>query len=195
MFTGIVETLGKVRAVGNGVLRVEYQSCWDDPLVVGESISVSGVCLTLTEATGNCLAFNLGQETLERTTFKDAQVGDPANLERALKVGSRLGGHFVLGHVDATAELIDIESQDNSRLLSFQVSSDFSHLMVDKGSICLDGVSLTLIQPQSGDFKVMVIPHTWENTTLGYREPGAEVNVEFDMIAKHIAKLNLSQDI
>jgi riboflavin synthase len=204
MFTGLVEALGRVsRVVEEGPGR-RLTLAWPapgrsdtGPLVLGESIAVNGCCLTVVAAAsangneGGKETFDVqaGPETLIRTNLGDLDAGAPVNLERALRVGDRLGGHFVQGHVDTTAVLRDRRREGDWEFLAFTIDPAWTPLMVPKGSIAVDGVSLTLVDVASDIFSVMLIPHTLAATTLGLLRSGARVNIEADILAKHVAKL------
>ena len=194
MFTGLVEALGRVDrvAVEGAGRRIAVR--WpgldpEEPPTIGESIAVNGCCLTVVEAEGEVLEFQAGPETLERTNLGALGAGDPVNLERSLRVGDRLGGHFVQGHVDATASLDERRAEGDWEFLRFRIAPEWTPLMVPKGSIAVDGVSLTLVEVGPDWFSVMLIPHTLAVTTLGTRRPGDRVNVETDMLARHVRKL------
>ncbi|WP_243788887.1 riboflavin synthase [Saccharopolyspora gloriosae] len=192
MFTGIVEELGTVVSVedtGDGV-RLTV----DGPLVTsdakhGDSISVNGVCLTVVESGGGRFTVDVVQETVRRSAIKNIGAGDRVNLERAMALGDRLGGHIVQGHVDGTAVLRD--SGDD--LTRFELPAELSHYLVEKGSITVDGISLTVVDAGSTEFSVALIPTTRELTTLGVRQPGEEVNIEVDVLAKHLERLAAAQ--
>lgn len=197
MFTGLVEALGRVDRVEDGNSGRRLTLAWPglaeagDPLAPGESVAVNGCCLTVVEAEagGDRFVVQVGPETLLRTNLGDKAAGDPVNLERALRVGDRLGGHFVQGHVDATAALRDRRPDGDWEFLAFDLDPVWAPLLVPKGSIAVDGVSLTLVEVASAGFSVMLIPHTLAVTTLGALRPGGLVNVETDMLAKHVQKL------
>jgi riboflavin synthase len=161
--------------------------------VLGESVAVNGCCLTVVAtAPGNENAtfdVQAGPETLFRTNLGDLEAGAPVNLERALRVGDRLGGHFVQGHVDTTAVLRERRREGDWEFLAFTIEPAWTPLMVPKGSIAVDGVSLTLVDVASDAFSVMLIPHTLAATTLGSLRSGSRVNIEADILAKHVAKL------
>jgi riboflavin synthase len=160
-------------------------------LELGESVAVNGCCLTVvaTEPEYETFDVQAGPETLLRTNLGDLEASSPVNLERALCVGDRLGGHFVQGHVDTTARLHERRPEGEWQFLAFTIDPDWTPLMVPKGSIAVDGVSLTLVDVASDTFSVMLIPHTLAATTLGSLTCGARVNIEADMLAKHVAKL------
>ena len=197
MFTGLVEALGRVErvAVENAGRRLTI--AWPggnaprDPLALGESVAVNGCCLTVVaiEPNGDVFDVQAGPETLLRTNLGSKSPGDGVNLERALRVGDRLGGHFVQGHVDATAVLRERRPDGEWEFLAFNLDPEWDPLMVAKGSIAVDGVSLTLVDVAPGGFSVMLIPHTLAATTLGTLRPGDRVNIELDMLAKHVRKL------
>jgi riboflavin synthase len=198
MFTGLVEALGQVRNVveeGPGRrLTLAWPERSEPPtLALGESVAVNGCCLTVIsfEPRQGALAFDVqaGPETLLRTNLGDLRAGDAANLERALRVGDRLGGHFVQGHVDTTAVLRERRPEGEWEFLAFTIERAWTALMVPKGSIAVDGVSLTLVDVAAEGFSVMLIPHTLAVTTLGSLRPGGRVNIEADILAKHVAKL------
>lgn len=193
MFTGLVEALGRVeRAAVEGAGR-RFTLAWPGlagPLAVGESVAVNGCCLTVVSAEGERFDVQAGPETLLRTNLGDLRVGDPVNLERALRVGDRLGGHFVQGHVDATAALRERRPEGEWEFLAFGVDPEWTALMVEKGSIAVDGVSLTLVTVERDGFSVMLIPHTLGATTLGRLGVGERVNVEVDMLGKYVRKLS-----
>ncbi|MEA2552024.1 MAG: riboflavin synthase [Fimbriimonadaceae bacterium] len=188
MFTGIIEGIGTVRSLDEGVLQLESVRIGADPWRVGESIAVNGACLTLINYSDE-LRFDISPETLQRTALEGLVPGSRVNLERAMKADGRFGGHIVQGHVDATAEVGAILSTDNSTVFRFQVLSDLDRYLIDKGSVTIDGISLTVVHPNDGEFDVWVIPHTLQETNLGDRKIGDLVNVEFDVIAKYVEKL------
>jgi len=194
VFTGLVEGLGRVEWVAEENAGRRLAIVWpglpeDEPLKLGESVAVSGCCLTITAAAGARFEVQAGPETLARTNLGSRQAGDRVNLERALKVGDRLGGHFVQGHIDTTAVLRERRPESEWEFLAFGVDPRWTALLVSKGSIAVDGVSLTLVDVWPDAFSVMLIPHTLAVTTLGITRPGDRVNVEVDILAKHVRKL------
>jgi riboflavin synthase len=194
MFTGLVEALGQVGRVAVEGPGQRLTLVWPGQagaLALGESIAVNGCCLTVVAVApaGSTFDVQAGPETLLRTNLGDLRAGDPVNLERSLRVGDRLGGHFVQGHVDTTAVLRERRPEGEWEFLDFAIDACWTPLMVPKGSIAVDGVSLTLVDVAPAGFSVMLIPHTLAVTTLGSRRPGARVNIETDMLAKHVAKL------
>ncbi len=194
MFTGLVQAMGRIlRADDEGAGR-RLAIAWDglasdDPIVLGESIAVNGCCLTAVTIDGDRFEVQAGPETLLRTNLGARGAGDRVNLERSLKVGDRLGGHFVQGHVDTVAALQERRTEGEWEFLAFSIDPAWTPLMVPKGSIAVDGVSLTLVEVLEDGFSVMLIPHTLAVTTLGLLHPGDAVNIETDMLARHVQKL------
>ncbi len=192
MFTGLVEevgTVGEFRKVSREALLTIRCNKVTEGTIVGDSISVNGVCLTVVKITGDLLAFDVSFETLKRTNIGSLKVGDKVNLERALQVGARLGGHIVQGHVDTTTKVLSIKREQKGFTFQFQLPQKFKHLIVEKGSVGIDGISLTVAEITGSSFSVAVIPHTYENTNLKFRKPGDTVNVEFDIIGKYVEAL------
>ena len=191
MFTGLIETVGILNKITNGTnaahlyIKTTY---FKNTLQLGESIACNGVCLTVTSFDNQGFTADLLPATLDATQFKTAKIGDMINLERALQAGSRLGGHFVSGHVDCSAKLIRQIQQANALLLSFSCSLDISDRVIHKGSIAINGVSLTLVENTAKEFSVQIIPHTQQATNLDTLKIGNLVNVEFDMFVKSIRK-------
>lgn len=191
MFTGLVESLGTVTRAEE--VAADRRLIVRDPmgmrLAIGESVAVNGACLTVVEVRGDEFAFEVGPETLLKTNLGTLKPGDRVNLERSLKVGDRLGGHFVQGHVDAVG-IIDARVRNGDwEDVWFRCPAELTRLLVPKGSIAVDGISLTLVNVEVERFSVMLIPHTQAMTTLGFKRPGDPVNLEADMLAKHVAKL------
>ena len=192
MFTGLVEALGRVERVADEAGGRRITVSWpgrEARLAVGESVAVNGCCLTVVDDDGGRFDVQAGPETLLRTNLGEKTPGDPVNLERSLRVGDRLGGHFVQGHVDATAALRSRRTEGDWEFLAFDVERAWTALMVPKGSIAVDGVSLTLVDVGPDGFSLMLIPHTLAVTTLGTLRVGERVNIEADMLAKHVQKL------
>jgi len=184
VFTGIVEELGKVSSREGARLRIDASAVLEGS-DLGASIAVNGCCLTVvaTDSTSWWEA-DVSDETYSRTNLGRLSPGDPVNLERPMALGERLGGHIVLGHVDAVGTVV--ESAPN---LVVRIPRDLMHLIVEKGSVTVDGISLTAFDLTSDTFRVAVIPHTQAVTTLGVRRPGDEVNIEMDVLAKHVQRL------
>jgi len=194
VFTGLVEGLGRVERIDEENAGRRLAIVWPDlpagePLELGESVAVNGCCLTIAVAAQARFEVQAGPETLARTNLGDRQTGDRVNLERALKVGDRLGGHFVQGHIDTTAVLRQRRTDGEWEFLAFGIDPSWTALLVSKGSIAVDGVSLTLVDVWPDAFSVMLIPHTLAVTTLGITRPGDRVNIEIDILAKHVRKL------
>jgi riboflavin synthase len=194
VFTGLVAGLGRVERIveANGGRRLTIISpelTSSEPLLIGESVAVNGCCLTVTAAKGELFEVQVGPETLARTNLGSKEAGDLVNLERALKVGDRLGGHFVQGHIDTTAVLSDRREAGEWEFVEFSIEPSWTSFLVPKGSIAVDGVSLTLVDVWPDAFSVMLIPHTLAMTTLGNTRPGDRVNIEVDILAKHVQKL------
>ncbi|MEI8024349.1 MAG: riboflavin synthase [Actinomycetota bacterium] len=186
MFTGIVEELGKVGERSGSRLRFSSQIVLDGSKI-GSSIAVNGCCLTVVDLDENSWMTDVSDETFSRTNLGSLKVGDVVNLERPMALGDRLGGHLVLGHVDAVGEIVSEVPN-----LVVRIPRDLMHLIVEKGSITVDGISLTAYDLTVDTFSVAVIPHTTEVTTLGVRKVGDKVNIEMDMVAKHIARVSSS---
>ena len=194
MFTGIVTDVGKVRHIEKrGDTHVVIATNYDvDVIDVGASISCSGICMTVVDK-GNSkdrwFAVTASGETLSRTTFGSWKTGDPVNLERPVRVGDEFGGHIVTGHVDATAELVRATPEGESIRMTFQIPTNQSRFVAPKGSVALDGVSLTVNEVDGSRFGVNIIPHTSHVTTFGHLKPGSKVNFEIDLLARYVARL------
>lgn len=192
MFTGLVEAVGQVERLvpdgqGGADLTV-HAAPIASQLQIGESVAVNGACLTVVEVTGPTFRFQLGPETLARTNLGQLRVGEGVNLERALRVGDRLGGHLVQGHIDTVGRVIERQQQGEWEFVQFACEPQWTEQMVPKGSIAVDGVSLTLVDVTADGFSVMLIPHTLAVTTLGARPVGSAVNLETDLLAKYAQK-------
>jgi riboflavin synthase len=193
VFSGLVEVLGRIEGVVPENAGTRFTLRWpglSEPLALGESVAVNGCCLTVVAASGETFEVQAGPETLLRTNLGGRKVGDLVNLERSLRVNDRLGGHFVQGHVDGTATVTERRTEGEWEFLRFRLADPrWTALMVEKGSIAVDGVSLTVVDVDAESFSIMLIPHTLAVTTLGEARPGGVVNIETDMLAKHVAKL------
>ena len=187
MFTGIVEERGRVRSLEGGRLAVECRTVAGDA-EVGASVAVNGVCLTVVERGEAALGFDLAPETVARSTLGDLRPGDPVNLERPLTLAARLGGHLVQGHVDAVGTVQAVEGNGAGTIMRIGIPRDLGRYMVEKGSVAVDGVSLTVAGVGDGGFSVALIPHTLAATTLGARGPGDRVNLEVDLLAKYVER-------
>lgn len=193
MFTGLVQALGTVSRVepdGHGGRRLAVVEPRVGPLLtLGESVAVNGACLTVVRPGGSEFHFEAGPETLAKTNLGGLGVGDRVNLERALRVGDPLGGHFVTGHIDVVGAVASRERAGDWETVWFAFPPGWDDLLVPKGSAAVDGVSLTVVGAEPGRLSVMLIPHTQAETTLGFKPAGAAVNLEFDLLAKHVRKL------
>jgi riboflavin synthase len=192
MFTGIVEDLGEIEAVedqgDSARLRVRSAKIVEDAHN-GDSIAVNGVCLTITSFDEKSFVADVMGETLRLTSLKGIASGTRVNLERAVKVSDRLGGHLVQGHVDGTGTVISRDPQEHWEVVRIQVPQDVSRYIAHKGSITVDGISLTVSGVQDNWFEVSLIPETLGRTTLGFKQPGEAVNLEVDVIAKYVEKM------
>ena len=192
MFTGIISDIGQVTAREGGRFAIR---CAFDPagIALGASIACDGACLTVTKvvsaANGCIFDVDVSNETLARTTLGDWDIGTRVNLERALKAGDELGGHIVSGHVDGVATLADLRPDGNSRRLTLAVPAGLARYVASKGSVTLDGISLTVNEVSATRFGVNVIPHTLTHTTLGAKKPGDRLNFEADLLARYVARL------
>lgn len=192
MFTGIIEELGKVLAIEQQQdairLTIGASKVLED-LGRGDSISCSGTCLTAIEIDGSGFTADVMLETLKRSSLSEVKVGDPINLERAMSATTRFGGHVVQGHVDGVGEVVSREPSENWEWVRIRIPHELMKYVVHKGSITLDGISLTVNEIDGDVIGVSLIPETLTVTTLGYKQPGAKVNVEADVLAKHIERL------
>lgn len=193
MFTGLVQSMGTVRVAeddGHGGRRFGVaEPHFSGSLAIGESVSVSGACMTVVDRSADWFVFEAGPESLARTTLGRTSPGDRVNLERALRAGDLLGGHFVSGHIDGTGKILERIVSGDWETVWFGCPKDHAELLVEKGSVAVDGVSLTVVEALADRFSVMLIPHTRQHTTLGEKPVGALVNLEFDLLAKHVRKL------
>jgi len=186
MFTGLIQALAPVRSADARRLHIDN---FADDIELGESIACNGVCLTVVDFSDG-LVFDLSEETWRRTALHRLKPGDPVNVERAMRASDRFGGHIVSGHVDSVGRLVSIEEADGSWIYRFAAGAAHADLLVDKGSVAVEGISLTVVSPNaSGDFEVWIIPHTRAHTNLGMLEPGDAVNLEFDVVAKYVRQM------
>jgi riboflavin synthase len=191
MFTGLIEALGVVReAIPTGAGRDLFieASAIAGELALGESVAVNGCCLTVVAHDSQTCRFQAGPETLRRTNLGDLRPDNPVNLERSLRVGDRLGGHIVQGHIDGVGRIDRLLSDGDWVLFWFTCAPELAAQMVSKGSVAVDGVSLTLVDVEESRFSVALIPHTLAHTTLGSKKPGDPVNLETDLLAKYVHK-------
>lgn len=188
MFTGIITQVGKIEsAEQKGDLRLRIAADFTD-YHLGESIACNGACMTVVESDGKGFSIDISAESLARTAPR-WQVGEAVNLERALKAGDALDGHIVTGHVDGLAKIIDIQPVGGSHVLELEVEKELERYIAEKGSVTLDGVSLTVNKVDGRRFWVNIIPHTWQVTTLGKRKAGDVLNLEIDILARYVARM------
>lgn len=188
MFTGIVEEVGQVKAIGNGTLQIQAAKVLED-VKLGDSIAVNGICLTVTGFNSHSFQADVMPETIKRTSLGELKLGSPVNLERALTLSSRLGGHIVSGHIDGTGRIVSLKEDKNAILMKIQTDGAILRYIVEKGSVALDGISLTVAQVDSRDFTVSLIPHTRQVTNLSAKREGSLINIENDVVGKYVAKL------
>jgi riboflavin synthase len=198
MFTGLIESLGRIRSrrvIDHGE-RLEIETGLSSQLAIGDSLATSGVCLTVTAIDGDAVAVDVSPETLRVTALGRLAVGSVVNLERPLRADGRLGGHFVQGHVDATGTIAGIVPEGDFRRVRVAYPESLARYLIVKGSIALDGISLTVASLAPGSFDVQIIPHTWSATTLSSSVVGDLVNLECDLIGKYVVRLaELRQDL
>ena len=195
MFTGIIETLGRVAQVekDQGNLHLTLESPLASELQIDQSLAHNGVCLTVVDLSPGAYTVTAVAETLRRSNLGDLQPGDAVNLERAMKMGARLDGHMVQGHVDQVATCTEVVSEDGSWMFHFTYEPDPGKITIGKGSIAVDGVSLTVVDSAPGAFSVAIIPYTYEHTRFKEYRVGTRVNLEFDMIGKYVARILQAQ--
>ncbi|MFZ7102376.1 MAG: riboflavin synthase [Peptococcaceae bacterium] len=191
MFTGLAEELGTIKAVDSGQASAQLKvaaSIVLNEVRVGDSIAVNGVCLTVVKFTDNGFTAQVMEETLRKTNLKELKAGDKVNLERALRVGERLGGHIVSGHIDGIGQIMEKARHDIAIVLKIAAAADILENMIPKGSISIDGISLTIVEVNDDYFTVSLIPHTMLQTTLGIKQKGAIVNLETDVLGKYVRR-------
>jgi riboflavin synthase len=192
MFTGLIESLGTVvsftRSSAAAILSVSTTLPAEE-FRVGDSVAVNGICLTVTGTASGVLSFDVSPETIARSSFESLRAGDRVNLERALRAGDRLGGHIVTGHIDCCGRLSKIEHTSGCYVLTFTLPGNHARYLVEKGSVAIDGISLTVNDVSSEGFTVTIIPHSFANTTLSGIRPGNRVNIETDILGKYVEKL------
>lgn len=200
MFTGIIETTGKIKNISRGTksLTLTVQSEFDSVLQLGESIAVNGTCLTVTEFGDGWFCADVTPETFSRTSLGILHSGSVVNLERAMKADGRFGGHIVSGHIDGTGRFLSFEKEENAVNVSVVLPKNIGEYMIEKGSVAIDGISLTIasVRKDGSDvvITVAVIPHTWEHTTLCHKKGGDMVNIECDVIGKYVRHFVLLKD-
>lgn len=192
MFTGLVETMGRVARAEphDGGLRLGLETgALAEPLALGESVAVNGCCLTVVERTATTCALDVVPESLSRTTLGALQVGDPVNLERALRLDQRLGGHLMQGHVDGVAEILEVRPEGDGRRLVLALPPELERFVAAKGSLAVDGTSLTVATVRAHACELALIPHTLQVTISGHYRAGTRVNLEVDLLARYLARL------
>ncbi len=192
MFTGIVESLGEIVDINEELDNIHFtvRSEISPELKIDQSLSHSGVCLTVIDIEKNCHTVTAVKETLDKSALKNLKKGDVFNLERAMKMGGRLDGHLVQGHVDDIAKCVDVKVNEGSWIFTFSFNEKFKNLIIEKGSICINGVSLTVFNVTNNSFDVTIIPYTYDNTNFNKINVGDIVNIEYDMIGKYLARFN-----
>ncbi|SOC79278.1 riboflavin synthase alpha chain [Salinimicrobium sediminis] len=191
MFTGIIEELGVVTALekNGGNLNITVKAGMTKELKIDQSVAHNGICLTVVDIKDDEYTVTAIDETLNKTNLGNLKVGDSVNLERGMKVGARLDGHIVQGHVDQTATCTRIDNKEGSREFTFEYDPEFQNVTIEKGSITINGVSLTVVNSQKSHFSVAIIPYTLAHTTFGSLQKGDRVNLEFDVIGKYVQRL------
>jgi len=187
MFTGIVEEIGTIKGKGNNFLVIQAKQVLDD-LKQGDSIAVNGVCLTVTEVTKDAFNVDIMPETLKLTNLSTVSIGDKVNLERAMRLGDRIGGHLVSGHIDGLGKIVDKVVEGKNWIFEISVPLELSKYIIKKGSVAVEGISLTVAEVETERFKICLIPYTLTKTTLGKKNIGNLLNIEVDMIGKYIEK-------
>ena len=192
MFTGIIESLGEIVNINEELDNIHFtvRSEISPELKIDQSLSHSGVCLTVIDIEKNCHTVTAVKETLDKSALKNLKKGDVFNLERAMKMGGRLDGHLVQGHVDDIAKCVDVKVNEGSWIFTFSFNEKFKNLIIEKGSICINGVSLTVFNVTNNSFDVTIIPYTYDNTNFNKINVGDIVNIEYDMIGKYLARFN-----
>jgi riboflavin synthase len=190
MFTGIIESLGTVASITdrNGARRVRYEAPFAAELAVDDSVSVNGVCQTVVACDAAAFDTVIVEETLRKTAFGEVKAGDAVNLERSLRLGDRLDGHLVQGHVDTVGRIEAIEAEGTNWLVTVSFPEEWAGYVVGRGSIAVDGISLTVARLERTRFTVAVIPYTWTHTNLGGKQVGEGVNLEFDLLGKYLLR-------
>jgi riboflavin synthase len=192
MFTGIVEELGTVRDLNadsrGGRLTVQSDLVYSD-CKIGDSISINGICLTVTDIKENALTFDISSETIKRADLGKVEPGDRLNLERSLRPDSRIGGHFVTGHIDCVGKILSKITKNRFIDIEIEIPKPFAAYLTEKGSIAVDGISLTIVKISSNSFSAALIPHTISLTTLSHKKTGDSVNIEVDILSKYVERL------
>ncbi len=188
MFTGIIEEVGHLRYLGGGRIEIACQGVTEGTRT-GDSISVNGICLTVTELFQDGFTADVMPETMRRTSLEGLKPGAALNLERALTPSSRMGGHIVSGHIDGVGRITELKQEGNAILLAVSAAPEITRYVVRKGSVALDGISLTVVEASAESFTVSLIPHTRENTNLREKNAGSRINIETDVIGKYVERL------
>ena len=188
MFTGIIEEMGIVKSIKNNAITIEADKIFDD-LKLGDSVAVNGTCLTISSFSNKIFKADITLETLSRTNLGDLKSGFKVNLERALTLSKRLGGHIVSGHIDGVGVIKNISKNDRDIILKIEVPASLMKYIIEKGSVAVDGISLTVAEVNKNIFSIAIIPHTFKETILYYKKEGDKVNIENDIIGKYVEKL------
>lgn len=188
MFTGIIEEVGKLKSFNVGRIEISCTKVLSD-VEIGDSISVNGICLTVTDFSQNAFAADVMPETVKRTSLEELQQGGAVNLERAMKIGDRFGGHIVSGHIDGTGKILNIRPEGNAIFIDIAAHSNILRQIAAKGSVALDGISLTVVDATTDKFSVSMIPHTLTVTNFKFKHVDSIVNIETDILAKYIDRL------
>jgi len=197
MFTGLIQDIGIINSIednGDWKILIETNLMNLNRADIGASIACNGACMTVIEKGPSWFVVNVSQESLSKTNIGTWKEGARINLERSMKIGDELGGHLVSGHVDITAEILEIKAEGESQRIKVQIPKGYAHYIAPKGSITIDGVSLTVNEVDDEAFGVNIVPHTWENTTLQDRKKGDLVNIEIDMLARYVANMLRTKD-
>ncbi len=190
MFTGIIKETGTIKQITDKGQDIEFEvisSVLIKDVKTGDSIAINGICLTVKSFDGDSFTFDVSSSTIAHTNLAELKTGDKVNLEDSLTPSDKLGGHFVSGHIDCTAKVIGIEKTGRAYEITFDLPSEAAPFITERGSVAIDGISLTVTEVAGDSFKVVIIPHTFENTILGNKSTGSSVNIEVDMIARYIA--------
>uniref|UniRef100_UPI00404A8FE4 riboflavin synthase n=1 Tax=Flavobacterium sp. TaxID=239 RepID=UPI00404A8FE4 len=192
MFTGIIETIGSVKEIvkDNDNLHISIASDITQELKIDQSVAHNGICLTVVAIKNNIYTVTAIKETIQKTNISDLKINQLVNLERAMQLGDRLDGHIVQGHVDQVGFCKNIQETNGSWVFTFEYNSDFGNITIEKGSITIDGTSLTVVNSKENEFSVAIIPYTYENTCFKNYKEGTKVNLEFDVIGKYVKRLN-----
>ncbi|WP_369999267.1 riboflavin synthase [Winogradskyella sp.] len=192
MFTGIIEDLGTVEKLEKegGNLHITISSSITNELKIDQSVAHNGICLTVVDIKANTYTVTAIEETLNKTNLGSIEKGSKVNLERAMKLGDRLDGHIVQGHVDQTAKCVSVKEENGSWIFTFEYDKSLNNITIEKGSITVNGVSLTVVNSKINQFSVAIIPYTYEHTTFNTLKPNGSVNLEFDVIGKYVKRLN-----